>query len=55
MAGVIVVTTKKGRTGQAQINYTGEYTMRLKPNYRNYNIMNSQDQMSVYEEMREKG
>lgn len=29
--------------------------MRLKPNYRNYNIMNSQDQMSVYEEMREKG
>jgi TonB-linked SusC/RagA family outer membrane protein len=55
MAGVIVVTTKKGRSGQAHINYTGEYTMRLKPSYRNYNIMNSQDQMSVYQEMQQKG
>lgn len=29
MAGVIVVTTKKGKAGQAHINYTGEYTLRL--------------------------
>lgn len=55
MAGVIVVTTKKGRAGQSHISYTGEFTMRLKPSYRNYNIMNSQDQMAVYQEMREKG
>lgn len=55
MAGVIVVTTKKGKAGQAHISYTGEYTMRLKPSYRNFNIMNSQDQMSVYQELQQKG
>ena len=31
MAGVIVVTTKKGKAGTNRINYTGEFTMRLKP------------------------
>ncbi|MBQ7420511.1 MAG: SusC/RagA family TonB-linked outer membrane protein [Prevotella sp.] len=55
MAGVIVITTKKGKAGQAHINYTGEYTMRLKPSYSTFNIMNSQDQMSVYQEMQQKG
>lgn len=55
MAGVIVVTTKKGKAGQAHLSYTGEYTMRLIPSYSNYNIMNSQDQMSVYQEMYQKG
>ncbi len=55
MAGVIVVTTKKGKAGQAHISYTGEYTMRLKPSYRNFNIMNSQDQMGVYQELKQKG
>lgn len=55
MAGVIVVTTKKGKAGNARISYTGEYTMRLKPSYSNFNIMNSQEQMDVYLEMREKG
>ena len=55
MAGVIVVTTKKGKVGQAKINYTGEYTMRLKPSYSNFNIMNSQDQMAVYQELQQKG
>lgn len=55
MAGVIVVTTKKGRPGDARITYMGEFTTRLKPMYSDYNIMNSQDQMSVYEELRGKG
>ncbi len=55
MAGVIVITTKKGRSGQARISYTGEYTMRLKPSYSTFNIMNSQDQMSIYQEMQQKG
>lgn len=55
MAGVIVVTTKRGTSGQQRINYTGEYTMRLKPSYRQFNIMNSQDQMSVYQELEQKG
>lgn len=55
MAGVIVITTKKGRPGTARINYTGEFTMRLKPSYKDYNVMNSQDQMSVYQELADKG
>ncbi len=55
MAGVIVVTTKKGKAGQASISYTGEYTMRLKPSYSTFNIMNSQDQMGVYQELLQKG
>ena len=55
MAGVIVVTTKKGKAGQAKISYTGEYTMRLVPSYSTFNIMNSQDQMAIYQELAQKG
>jgi len=55
MAGVIVVTTKRGKAGHASINYTGEYTMRLIPFYSTFNIMNSQDQMSIYQELQQKG
>lgn len=55
MAGVIVVTTKKGRAGVSKFSYTGEYTYRIKPSYRNFNIMNSQQQMGVYREMERKG
>lgn len=55
MAGVIVVTTKKGKKGQAHINYTGEFTMRMIPSYGNFNILNSQEQMGIYKEMQEKG
>ena len=55
MAGVVVVTTKRGKTGVSTINYTGEFTTRMKPNYNNYNISNSQEQMGIYKEMEEKG
>jgi len=55
MAGVVVVTTKKGKAGVSRINYTGEFSTRLKPNYRNFNITNSQEQMGIYKEMEEKG
>ena len=55
MAGVIVVTTKKGKAGTSKISYTGEYTMRLRPSYDMFNIMNSQEQMSVYREMQNNG
>ena len=55
MAGVIVVTTKKGKAGTNRITYTGEYTMRMKPSYSDFNIMNSQEQMGVYKEMENAG
>ena len=55
MAGVIVITTKKGRSGQARVTYSGEYTTRLKPSYSEFNILNSQDQMGIYRELADKG
>jgi TonB-linked SusC/RagA family outer membrane protein len=55
MAGVIVVTTKRGKAGTSRISYTGEFTLRLKPSYSTFNIMNSQEQMSVFREMQNNG
>lgn len=55
MNGVIVITTKRGKKGATSVSYSGEFTMRLKPSYSNYNIMNSREQMSVYRELEAKG
>ena len=55
MAGVIVVTTKKGKAGQSKLNYTGEITYRMVPSYNDYNICNSQEQMGIYQEFERKG
>ena len=55
MAGVIVVTTKKGKAGQSKLNYTGEITYRMVPSYSDYNICNSQEQMGIYQEFERKG
>ncbi len=55
MAGVVVVTTKKGRSGRSALNYTGEFTYRMKPSYNQYNVSNSQEQMGIYKEMAAKG
>lgn len=55
MGGVIVVTTKRGTKGRANVGYTGEFTTRLKPSYNDYNIMNSQEVMGIYKEMYDKG
>ena len=55
MAGVIVVTTKKGKQGVSKLSYTGEFTYRMKPDYNNFNISNSQEQMDIYKSMESKG
>ena len=55
MAGVVVITTKRGQVGLSSINYTGELTYRMVPHYSEFNIMNSQEQMDVYKEMEDKG
>jgi len=55
MAGVVVITTKKGKVGISKMNYTGEFTSRLVPSYGDYNISNSQQQMGIYQEMERKG
>lgn len=55
MNGVVVITTKKGKAGKLNVNYTGNYSMQLKPVYGDYNIMNSAEQMSVWGELERKG
>ena len=55
IAGVVEVVTKKGTAGSSSFTYSNESTYRLKPSYRQYNIMNSQDQMSFVQEMMRKG
>lgn len=55
MNGVVVITTKKGRQGTPRISYSGNFTIRTKPRYSNYDIMNSADQMSVNSELERKG
>ncbi|MCK7557249.1 SusC/RagA family TonB-linked outer membrane protein [Chitinophaga sedimenti] len=51
MNGVVVITTKKGRVGKPVITYTGNFSTQLKPSYREYNIMNSAEQMGVLSEL----
>ncbi|WP_372640277.1 SusC/RagA family TonB-linked outer membrane protein [Ancylomarina sp.] len=55
MNGVIVITTKKGHTGKNSIRVSSEFTMKMKPSYGDYDIMNSQDQMAMFMEMEDKG
>jgi TonB-linked SusC/RagA family outer membrane protein len=55
MAGVIVVTTKKGQAGKSRLQYTSEITYRMIPSYQDYNICNSQEQMGIYQELERKG
>lgn len=55
MNGVIVITTKRGRKGAAAVNYTGEFTVRAKPAYSQYDILNSKDQMAALLELESAG
>lgn len=55
MAGVIVVTTKKGKAGSSSLQYTSELTYRMIPSYSDFNICNSQEQMGIYQELERKG
>lgn len=58
MNGVIVVTTKKGRStesGYPSVNYVGNYSRYIKPNYADFDIMNSAQQMGVLMEELNKG
>lgn len=54
-SGVIVIRTKRGRSGQTRVNYSGNYSLHLRPSYKQFDIMNSVDEMSIYREMYEKG
>jgi TonB-linked SusC/RagA family outer membrane protein len=54
--GVVVVTTKRGRREvPLTVNYSLEQTVRPVPNYNQYDILNSQETMSILKEMEYKG
>ncbi|MFZ4861365.1 SusC/RagA family TonB-linked outer membrane protein [Sphingobacterium sp. Mn56C] len=57
MNGVVVVNTKRGRNtdGGIVINYSGNYTTYIKPNYNQFDIMNSGEQMQLIIDMENKG
>ncbi|TAJ15514.1 SusC/RagA family TonB-linked outer membrane protein [Marinilabiliaceae bacterium JC017] len=55
MNGVIVITTKSGRKGSLDVNYSTNITIKPTPSYEDYNILNSVDQMSINRELYEKG
>jgi TonB-linked SusC/RagA family outer membrane protein len=54
--GVVVVTTKQGRRDSPlKITYSLEQSLRTVPNYNQYDILNSQESMSIFKEMEAKG
>ena len=53
--GVIVVTTKKGRTGTPRVNYAGSVTVTERPGYNRLQRMNSQERVDVSREIEQKG
>lgn len=53
--GVIVITTKRGRSGALLVNYSGNFSAKLRPTYNNFHLLNSAQEMSVYRELNSKG
>ncbi|MCZ4695946.1 SusC/RagA family TonB-linked outer membrane protein [Ancylomarina euxinus] len=55
MNGVIVITTKQGKEGRMSVNYTGSVSIKDKPQYSNFDIMDSGSEMSVYRQLSDYG
>ena len=54
--GVIVVTTRRGKKDSpTQVSYSSEVSFRQRPRYSEFDLMNSQETMSIYKEMENKG
>lgn len=54
--GVVVITTKSGRRNQKPtFNYASEYAVRAIPRYENFDLLNSQETVSIYRELESKG
>jgi TonB-linked SusC/RagA family outer membrane protein len=50
--GVVVITTKSGKRNQKpSFNYTAEYAVRDIPSYNQYNLLNSQETVSIYQQL----
>lgn len=52
--GVIVITTKRGVSGKTKFNFSTETTIRSKPSYSQFDILDSGEEMSIYYELYQK-
>lgn len=52
--GVIVITTKRGKTGTPVLTYSGGYSIVQAPKYSDFNLMNSAERIDVSREMYER-
>lgn len=55
MNGVIVITTKKGRSGKPTVNYTVSTTVREAPNVADYNILDAGSELDIYRDLYRRG
>jgi len=54
--GVVVITTKSGkRSSPLVVNYSLDQSVRDIPNYKNYDILDSKETISIYNELESKG
>lgn len=53
--GVILITTKKGSYNSRSINLSTAYSVGVKPNVSQFNLMNSNQEMQLYKEMYDRG
>ncbi|MEM7297551.1 MAG: TonB-dependent receptor plug domain-containing protein, partial [Bacteroidota bacterium] len=53
--GVIVITTKRGRSGKLRVNYSANFSVKLRPTYNQFDLLNSAEELSVYRELDRKG
>ena len=53
--GVVVITTKRGKSGQLKVNYSANFSGKLRPTYNQFDLLNSAEEMSVYRELASKG
>ncbi len=49
--GVIVITTKRGKSGDLKVSYSSNYSVKLRPTYNQFYLLNSAQEMSVYREL----
>lgn len=53
--GVVVITTKQGKTGRMSVNYSLNMSVKERPSYRTLNLMNSDERVQVSQEIAERG
>lgn len=53
--GVIVITTKRGKTGASSVSYSGSLNIVDRPHYSDFDLMNSKERIDVSREIHDRG